>query len=73
LGAVFHFLGELVAQGPAAPPPENLVTQVRHRLAECIEEDPSGRPRLTVTLPDRRSLDTLAQTLSRLLVAENRS
>jgi superfamily II DNA/RNA helicase len=71
LGAVFHFLGELVAQGPAAaPPPEKVVNQVRQRLTECVEEDPSGRPRLTVTLPDRRSLDALAQTLSRLLVAD---
>jgi superfamily II DNA or RNA helicase len=72
LGAVFHFLGELVAQGPAAPPAESLVSQVRDRLTECVEEDPSGRPRLTVTLPDRRSLETLAQTLSRLLVADGR-
>jgi hypothetical protein len=70
LGAVFQFLGELVAQGPATPPPEKLVGQVRQRLTECVEEDASGRPRLTVTLPDRRSLDTLAQTLSRLLVAD---
>ena len=54
LGAVFNFLGELVTQNQAQPPAEPLVAQVRDRLAECVEEDPSGRQRLTVTLPDRR-------------------
>lgn len=69
LGAVFSFLGELVAQDQLQPPAEPLVEQVRSRLTECVEEDSSGRQRLTVTLPDRRSLDTLAQTLARLLLA----
>jgi hypothetical protein len=68
LGAVFSFLGELVAKD-AQPPAEGLVAQVRDRLGECIEEDPAGRPRLTVTLPDRGALDSLAQTLARLLLA----
>jgi superfamily II DNA or RNA helicase len=67
LGAVFGFLGELVSQDRPQPPPEAVVSQVRDRLAECVQDDPSGRPRLTVTLPDRRALDTLAQTLARLL------
>jgi hypothetical protein len=68
LGAVFNFLGQLVAQDPAQAPAEPLVSQVRSRLAECVEESPSGAQRLTVTLPDRRALDTLAQTLARLLL-----
>ena len=69
LGAVFNFLGELVSQNQAQPPDEPLVAQVRNRLTECVEEDSSGRQRLTVTLPDRRALDTLAQTLARLMLA----
>ncbi len=69
LGAVFSFLGELVSQDQSQPPAEPLVAQVRSRLTECVEEDSSGRQRLTVTLPDRRSLDTLAQTLARLMLA----
>jgi SNF2 family DNA or RNA helicase len=69
LGAVFSFLGELVSQGPAEALPEPLVTQVRSRLTECVDEDPTGKPRLTLTLPDRGALDTLAQTLAKLLVA----
>ena len=69
LGAVFNFLGELVAKDSAQPPAEGLVAQVRTRLGECVEEDSSGRPRLTVTLPDRGALDSLAQTLARLLLS----
>ena len=69
LGAVFNFLGELVAKDSAQPPAEGLVAQVRDRLGECVEEDASGRPRLTVTLPDHSALDSLAQTLARLLLA----
>ena len=69
LGAVFNFLGELVAKDAPSRPPEALVAQVRDRLGECVEEDASGRPRLTVTLPDRSALDALAQTLARLLLS----
>ena len=69
LGAVFNFLGELVSQDAAARPPEPLVAGVRDRLAECVEEDSTGRQRLTVMLPDRGALDSLAQTLARLLLS----
>ena len=68
LGAVFNFLGELVSQDGQQQPPETVVAQVRSRLNECVEEDPAGSQRLTVTLPDRTSLDHLAQTLARLLL-----
>jgi len=75
LGAVFRFLGELVAQDsqPSQPPAEPLVAEVRDRLSQCVEEDSSGRPRLTVTLPDRGALDSLAQTLARLMLAGGKS
>ena len=69
LGAVFHFLGELISNNQSQPPAEPLVAQVRDRLSQCVEEDPSGAQRLTVTLPDRRALDTLAQTLAQLMLA----
>ena len=69
LGAVFNFLGELVAKDGVPAPDAGLVTQIRDRLGECVEEDASGHPRLTVTLPNRSALDSLAQTLARLLLA----
>ncbi|MGH7140394.1 MAG: helicase, partial [Pirellulales bacterium] len=70
LGAAFKFLGELVSQqDAAAAPPESLVANLRAGLGACVEEDGDGRPRLTVTLPDRGALENLAQTLARLLAA----
>jgi SNF2 family DNA or RNA helicase len=67
LGAAFKFLGELVAQHPAAPPAAELVASVHNGLKACVEENADGQPKLTVTLPDRGALDQLAQALARLL------
>jgi hypothetical protein len=67
VGAAFRFLGELVS-GPSAPPPPNdLVKTMRAHLSECIEPDPSGKLRMTVTLPDRAAIEQLADTLARLM------
>jgi hypothetical protein len=54
-------------QAPAAPAPEALVANLRQGLGACVEDDPTGKPRLTITLPDRSALDNLAQTLAKLL------
>jgi len=68
LGAAFKFLGELVSQQEVAPPPpESLVANLRAGLGACVEEDSDGKPRLTVTLPDRGALESLAQALAKLL------
>jgi hypothetical protein len=70
LGAVFNFLGELVSQQEiATPPAPETVASLKHRLTDCVEEDANGRPRLSITLPNRDALDNLAATLARLLVA----
>ena len=69
LGAAFHFLGQLVADETASPPPKQLVASLRDRLSDCVTEDENGQPRLTVSLPDRAALDDLAKTMARLLVA----
>jgi hypothetical protein len=68
LGAVFQFLGELVDSGEkAVVPDEAVVSSVRNRLEECVEEDANGKQRLTISLPNRQSLNNLAQTLAKLL------
>ena len=67
LGAAFKFLGELVAQQEVVAPPESLVSNLRAGPGACVDEDPTGKPRLTVTLPDRSALDNLARTLAKLL------
>lgn len=67
LGAAFQFLGELMAEYQETETSRKLAHDMRGRLAECIQEDAAGRPRLTVTLPDRAALDKLASSLARLL------
>ena len=68
LGAAFQFLGELVAQQhPEQQPAPELALNLKNRLAECITPDDSGRQRLTITLPNAASLDSMANALARLL------
>jgi superfamily II DNA or RNA helicase len=69
LGAVFNFLGELVAEDKTSEPPAEVVTGLRDRLGECVEQDENGQQRLTVTLPNSDALDSLATTLAKLLSA----
>jgi len=67
LGAAFKFLGELVAGQADKPAEPAIASDLRNRLAECVEDDPHGRPRLTVTLPDKAALNHLANALAQLL------
>ena len=77
LAAAFEFLGELIPQAAesgdevearaSAGSRDGVAEELRERLHRCIEEDEDGRPRLTVTLPSRESLDKLAGALARLL------
>jgi SNF2 family DNA or RNA helicase len=67
LGAAFSFLGELLPAGEPTSEATYLGDLFRKQLADCLEEDASGRPTLTVKLPDRSSLDALASALGRLL------
>jgi superfamily II DNA/RNA helicase len=66
LGAAFDFLGEVVGRNERAPA-DRVVDELRTRLEECVQIEADGRPRLTVTLPSRESLDGLAKTLASLL------
>ena len=69
LGAAFRFLGEMLPPQHGAAPAPQLVSDLRARLGECIEQDASGKPRLVLTLPDVSALDGLAQTLARFMAA----
>jgi ERCC4-related helicase len=71
LGAAFHFLGELVGQQHAGPPPAALVENLRAGLDSCVVQNSEGKPQLTVTLPDRGALEGLAQALAKLLALGN--
>jgi SNF2 family DNA or RNA helicase len=72
LGAAFRFLDQLVTQvplaaGPPVSPDDRVANRLLGQLSQCTETDADGRPRLTVTLPDRDALNNLAQTMARLL------
>lgn len=72
LGAVFNFLGELVSQDERAPEPSpHMVGELRQRLNECVSEDDHGRQRLSLTLPNRDALDSLAATLAKLMATHS--
>lgn len=74
LGAAFEFLGQLVVKESSAAPSEQVVTDLRNRLSECVEEDTAtGQSRLTVTLPNQAALDNFALTMARLLAAGDES
>ena len=70
LGAAFQFLGQLIARDDEGTrTPEKVVRDLRSRLEQCVEEEPTGRLRFAVTLPNRQALDAMAQTLAGFLVA----
>jgi len=45
---------------------EQKASEFKARLAECLERDEQGRPRLTVTLPNETALESLARSLAAL-------
>ena len=51
----------------ASPATQQLATSVKESLADCLERDESGRPKLTITLPNTEALDQLATALASLL------
>ncbi|MCK4661163.1 MAG: DEAD/DEAH box helicase [Phycisphaerae bacterium] len=69
LGAAFAFLGEMLPAREETSQSRQLAETVKERFAECLEKDEDGRLKLTVTLPDASTLDTLANSLAHLLEA----
>ena len=67
LGAAFKLLGEMVNSSASAAPPDALVSSLRSGLEAFVEG--GDKPRLTITLPDRATLDQLSLSLARLLSA----
>jgi hypothetical protein len=44
-----------------------LATTLKQNLADLVETDELGRPRITFALPDKPALDNLTHVLTRLL------
>ena len=66
VAAAFAFLGEMIPQRPPTNGGERKASEFKARLAECLERDEQGRPRLTVTLPNDAALESLARSLAAL-------
>ena len=67
LCAAFNFLGELIPPAAETPESQQLAGVLKERLAECIDAEPGGQPRLTITLPDQSALEQLSSSIARLL------
>jgi len=67
LAAAFTLMGELLPQRESTAASAQLASDLEARLGECLEHDDSGRPRLTVTLPDAAALGQLARSLASML------
>jgi hypothetical protein len=66
LAAAVRLLGELLP--PPVPGGETpIATLVRDQLAGALDTDATGRPVLSLTLPDREVLDGIARSLASLL------
>jgi hypothetical protein len=63
LAAAVRLLGELLPPAGEAP----IATLVRDQLAGALDTDATGRPVLSLTLPDREVLDGIARSLASLL------
>jgi hypothetical protein len=67
LTSAFQFLAELLPPAPESSETGLLATELKTRLAECLDQDGDGPPKLTVTLPDASALDGLSTAIARLM------
>jgi hypothetical protein len=67
LTAAFQFLGELLPS--SAPPDPQLAASLQASLAGCVEPQPDGTAKLSLTLPSGDAVAALSQALARLFAA----
>ncbi len=72
--AAFKFLSELLPEPSGSAESlersKELATHIKSQLETCLDRDQTGRPQLTITLPDTAALNTLAESLARLLALQ---
>jgi hypothetical protein len=67
--SAFGFLRALLPEQPETDASREAVEVLKRGLASCVSEDEAGRPRLTITLPDKAVLDDFAQSIAGALFA----
>ncbi len=65
--AAFEFLRQMLPPQPDTPELKLLAMDLKQRFSESIERDEAVKPQLRITMPDAAALDTLAESLARLL------
>ncbi len=66
LGAAFAFLGEMFPEKEETERTIQLADTFKKRLSECMDEGEDGELKMTVTLPNKAVLETLAKSLARM-------
>ncbi len=70
LSAALNFFNQLApAKEKDTAPPSGLVEQLRTGLGALVQDQPSGKPCLTIALPSREMVDQFALALARLMTA----
>jgi SNF2 family DNA or RNA helicase len=67
LSAAFSFIGEIFSGKEETEQTLQMAETFKQRLGECLERGEDGRLRMTVTLPDESTLDTLSRSLAQIL------
>ena len=67
LGAAFAFIGEMFPEKEETEKTIQMAKTFKERLSECLEKGESGELKMTITLPDETVLDTLAESLARMV------
>jgi superfamily II DNA/RNA helicase len=67
ISAALSLAGELFGNSDTPAPPADQVSQLTEKLTQCVDRDESGRPQLTISLPNDEALKNLATSLARLL------
>jgi len=67
LGAAFAFLSEVLPEQEDSEQALQMTQVFRERLSQCMEEEPDGTLKMTVSLPDRTALDNIARSLARIV------
>ena len=69
LGAAFAFIGEMFPEKEETERTIQLADTFKKRLSECLDGGKDGEFKMTITLPDKAVLDTLAKSLARMVNA----
>lgn len=66
MGAAFAFLSAMFPEPEETDQTRQLTESFRKQLSHCLEEGKDGKLKMTISLPDKAALDTLARSLAQM-------